>query len=412
MNKMISLIAMLLSVVPASADLTLTLSVEPRAALPGIPPTLRVIAKNGGNASAAMPATVALRVVPPDGQPFLAFASPRTGSVAARFSHAADLVLTLASGEQRELTFWSSPENPPWFHADAQLFQPGTYTLQLIADDTLRRSSGSDVAPVSVTPTVTSNSVTFTVQTPTGEDAAVYQLLKELPDKAFWPVALANTIWSTYPNSGYTQWAVPELGASMTAEEKIAVLQAAIGKNPSSTIANWYRYTLAYVETNRCHQLTDQGKIDLAVDASDEARKLLNEVLKSSSDPDLRGKAEQLLSFGVRTRDQIIAAHSLVTGHPVEEITAEVDCGEDLADGSRRIYFGYRNLTAHDWLLPVGENNKITPPPFDQGQPTRFLTGGVHDLAFSIVTSKPEITWHLDKTNLVVKVRDVPKCTQ
>ncbi|HMJ82058.1 MAG TPA: hypothetical protein VK504_02760, partial [Vicinamibacterales bacterium] len=131
MNKMISLIAMLLSVVPASADLTLTLSVEPRAALPGIPPTLRVIAKNGGNASAAMPATVALRVVPPDGQPFLAFASPRTGSVAARFSHAADLVLTLASGEQRELTFWSSPENPPWFHADAQLFQPGTYTLQL-----------------------------------------------------------------------------------------------------------------------------------------------------------------------------------------------------------------------------------------------------------------------------------------
>lgn len=42
----------------------------------------------------------------------------------------------------------------------------------------------------------------------------------------------------------------------------------------------------------------------------------------------------------------------------------------------------------------------------------RMITnaGGVHDLVFSVVTSKPEITWHLDKSNLVVKVRDVARC--
>lgn len=61
-----------------------------------------------------------------------------------------------------------------------------------------------------------------------------------------------------------------------------------------------------------------------------------------------RDKAEPLLSFGVKTREQIVAAYNLATGHPVEEITAEVDCSEDLADGSRRIYFGYRKLTAHE----------------------------------------------------------------
>lgn len=408
MKTAICLVVLVLVAIPASAEVTLTLSMAPDSGLPGIPATMHVVASNSSDAPAVVPTTVTLRVTRRDGQPSPAADDSSAPAVVATFPDTTGPLLTLAAREQRDLSFWSSPNSPPWFHDKGELFAPGIYTLQLIADASLRERYGVHLQKP-LPAVVVSNTVTYTVNTPTGDDLAVYRMIEQVPDGVSWQMELANDIWSKYPESTYAHWVGPRIDASMTFEEKVTLLRAAIAKDLASVAANWQRWTLAYVYSNQCTQLTEQGKIDLAVDASDEARKLLDFVLKGTNDPELRKRAEELRS-GLPTRDRIIRDYNIAAGHPLEELTPDLDCADDLMDGARRIHFGFINLTDHEWIVPVGENNKITPPPFDQGQPTRFPTGGVHDLAFSIVTSKPEITWHLDKTNLVVKVRDVPKC--
>jgi hypothetical protein len=67
------------------------------------------------------------------------------------------------------------------------------------------------------------------------------------------------------------------------------------------------------------------------------------------------------------------------------------------------------NRTPEDVTVAIGERNKFTPPPFDRGQLSVF-PAGVRHFAFSVVTDQPELTWHIDKTNVHVKIRDAPVC--
>ena len=68
-------------------------------------------------------------------------------------------------------------------------------------------------------------------------------------------------------------------------------------------------------------------------------------------------------------------------------------------NGERYVTFEYLNRNSEEIIqIPVGPNNKITPGPLDQGQPTYFLPGHQHGV-FTVLTPKTsaqEISWTLN----------------
>jgi pimeloyl-ACP methyl ester carboxylesterase len=56
--------------------------------------------------------------------------------------------------------------------------------------------------------------------------------------------------------------------------------------------------------------------------------------------------------------------------------------------------FGYQNNNPGSGTIPIGDLNKVTPAPLNQGQPTFFQVGGVYN-AFTVTFNNGTITWHL-----------------
>jgi hypothetical protein len=67
----------------------------------------------------------------------------------------------------------------------------------------------------------------------------------------------------------------------------------------------------------------------------------------------------------------------------------------DNPDGSFTAWFGYDNLNPIQVSIPIGHDNRFTPPPQDRGQPTTFLPGR-HEAVFSLNFTNGNPTWRLD----------------
>jgi hypothetical protein len=67
----------------------------------------------------------------------------------------------------------------------------------------------------------------------------------------------------------------------------------------------------------------------------------------------------------------------------------------DNPDGSYTAWFGYDNLNATAVTIPVGNDNKFSPPPQDRGQPTTFQPGRQASV-FSINFTNGHPAWKLD----------------
>ncbi|HYO75612.1 MAG TPA: hypothetical protein VE010_04050 [Thermoanaerobaculia bacterium] len=52
-----------------------------------------------------------------------------------------------------------------------------------------------------------------------------------------------------------------------------------------------------------------------------------------------------------------------------------LDCIEPLAGGQFNAWLYYHNTTPANLHITIGENNKITPSPFDRAQPQVFARG-------------------------------------
>jgi len=59
-------------------------------------------------------------------------------------------------------------------------------------------------------------------------------------------------------------------------------------------------------------------------------------------------------------------------------------------------FFSYRNPNPYAVSIPIGNDNKITPKPDDQGQPTTFEPG-LHTGVLAIVSDVNALVWHLDQ---------------
>ncbi len=263
----------------ADAAVALRLWVEPQSQLPAIEPSLRVEAVNNGSEPAELPRSVALQVIPPgDRKPFIAYTGLRGNDHVTWFRSDDDVAsIVLAPKETRDLSFWAGPESPVWFAADSRLLSPGTYRFQLVAHDELNSDSLEKLDLAADQPglldPIVSNEATYVVETPKGDDAVVWELIKHLPSPTFWSDALGQRIWSEHPTSRYAAFCINDPKAT-DPDVSIAAYTAALERQPTRAWADWYRLGIARDELTRA-SFVDARDSEAAMAASNHVETIL-----------------------------------------------------------------------------------------------------------------------------------------
>jgi hypothetical protein len=382
------LLGILLLSSAASGQILLDLRVEPAELAPALRPTLRIEARNIGGAPARVPVRAALQVMR-DGRPFIAALSSRSDS----FVLVLDQQSILSPGEVLDLTLWESP-GMPWWSSDARLYPPGTYDLQLVLDDALDSERLAALDRVLDHPglraSIVSNRARLVVAEPQGDAAVVWEMIRELPEPTFWTASLTEAIWEKAPESDYAVWAVPQREDRL---ETMALRQAVIDRDPDSLAADWQRLFIAQVEGSRAYRLALQGDLKEASAASDRAKKLLERLMNDARDPRVRQEALERMRVDVSTREELEELHRLATGTAVPRLEALAECVTGTGT-DRIVWFGYQNTGKDPITIPLGQENRFTPPPHDRGQPTVFKMG-VNHLAFGMRSNEPQLIWHL-----------------
>lgn len=397
---------------PARAAIQLRLSVEPSSELPAIEPSLRVEAVNKGSDPAELPSAVVLQVTPPgDRKPFVAYTGLRGNDRVTSFE-SDDTAIILAPGESRDLSFWAGPESPVWFAADSRLLSPGTYRFQLVVDARLESELLENVEQAvdqpGVSNPIVSNEATYVVETPKGEDAAVWELIKQLDTPTFWTDALGSRIWSEHPQSRYAAYCLKTPKASDPATA-IPAFRATLEKQPSASWGDWLQLGIAQFELMQASSFVDAKDADAALAASDRAGAILRELAREALPRYVRKEAQRLAENRLWTRGGIDRAIRIAKGE-LKEVQPFVVCVEKAGeDGKHVFWFGYENTARAQMTFPVGPENKFTPPPFDRGQSTVFSPSYVV-LGARVVTDQPAVTWHLHKYNVQASVEKTPPC--
>ena len=122
-----------LALVLPAAGATLTIRAEPDTLLAGLAPALRIWVSNDGATPAEVPTKLALQVIPPQGEPFVAYTLFRGESFVMNLDVKRPFIL--APGETREITFW---DREGWFGQDPRNRRAG----KVSASDGGRRRFG------------------------------------------------------------------------------------------------------------------------------------------------------------------------------------------------------------------------------------------------------------------------------
>ena len=264
--------------------------------LPGIPVSFRVTFTNAGGAPLTVPSMAVLLVRDDQGQSFLA---------------ASDVVRTIVVVEE-----WAGQKIPPhqsasyalstrglmnhagWF-VDYRLSRPGRFELQMMVGDDLREEMGIDEARQRA---AVSNTVTLTVQEPSGADADVWSLMKAAGDNwspglLFGPAgqAIAKRVLAEYPSSSYASWFASTCPAP-TAEERESILRDWLSREPQDSNTNWRRFQLAQLEIALANKYADTQP-ERSQSYETKARAILNALLKVSGDDELTKHAKERLDY-------------------------------------------------------------------------------------------------------------------
>lgn len=402
---LMSLLAMF-SVSAAAHSVTATLEVEPESRLPGLYRFWRIGLKNTGPAAAVVPNRMAVQVLPAVGKPSVVI---RSFDVQPHHHDGGPLMtqLTLQPGESYELTH--SPLLNELLRAATQSLPPGSYRIQLVIDEALDPedvpSTGRIADLTEVIDPIVSSSVAFGVEQPTGSDLKVWELLRGLPPTQWY--GLAERIWRDHPDSQYAAEYVPHANGRDHAKS-IATYEEALRKKPHPDVAHEHRIIIALHEIYRGSSAADSGKTDEAVAAYSRARAYLDEVIRHARLPHQVEDARREIS-GALSREQVVRLQNSLRGIYESRLIGYARCAEKLADGTYNVIFGSLVEGDKPFSYAVGAQNKFTPPPFDRGQSVTFPVGN-NPSEFHVVTSEPELTWHLGKQNLVVKPRELAPC--
>jgi hypothetical protein len=387
-----------------ASAVTLTIATEPATVLPGVAPTLRVWVTNDGPAPVEVPTKVALQVIPPRGEPFVAFVAPRGDELTVRFGVQPPFVL--AAGERRDVSFWGSDG---WFSADARFYTTGAFRLQLIADDQLDSVKLAGVSRALDQPglsqPIASNEITFTAVEPTGSDLEIWNLAKA-SNAGLCSPQIVVAIRERYPDSQYGAYCVEDYD-DRDPLKRIAGYEQALAKGPHPLWAEYYRLNVADAWISQGWRLITED-IQASVEAYQRAQKILEHLTKDAISPRLRNDAANMLAR-VETREDIEHLYNRAHGVVEKVVRIGVNCFQTLPDGRYKVWFGHNNTTSESITLPVGNENKFTPPPFDRKQPTTFRPGIFH-FDFSVITKEPVLVWHLQKKTAQFKLADSEEC--
>lgn len=404
MKAVLLIVLMCVTVAAQAGTVTLRIAAEPDALLPGLFPSLRIWITNEGSAQAEVPTRVALQVIPPRGEPFIAYTSMRRDDWTTELLPTGPLLL--GPGETRDLSFWARDE---WFGTDARFRTIGRFHLQLIADRGLDSRKLSGVTRVVDQPgliqPLVSNETTFTALQPAGADLAVWNVIQQQSGTC--TPEVTALIWRDSPRSQYAAYCVPK-PADPDPLKQIAAYEASLAVGPPLHRAEVYRLNIAQEWLSRGWNLVTRD-IDGAVEAYQRARSLLEPLSRTAVSLDDRRRAADLLENDVLSRDRIVELHRASRGYDDGAIRVECTCFEKLENGLRKVWFGYNNPNSKAIDIPVGNDNKFTPPPFDRKQPTTFKPGSFV-FAFNVITSQPALVWHLRGKATQFKLPGATEC--
>lgn len=308
------ILSLAMSAVPPVATanpIRLSFSLEPAESIPGLPVTFRITASNSGSAPAKLPTYVHLQLIPESGEPeFLLFnGSERRGMRLPLEIPREGLPrsIELAPGEQKRLDFIGG--SAPWLD-HPRLREPGSYRLRLFTDERFMRDDPGDL----IDPIV-SNEVILTLREPSGIDGEVYRLYRNTDLQGD---ALAAELWSRYPDSIYTAMTVrpyPQNDRRAELESFEATLgKARLVKNPPPGFGDSLRLSAGMLHLMFMDDaLTNEGNIQKALQHSEAARVLLEELVNKETEFELKQQAKNSLEQ-VRTFDELKEWHERRSG--------------------------------------------------------------------------------------------------
>lgn len=84
-----------------------------------------------------------------------------------------------------------------------------------------------------------------------------------------------------------------------------------------------------------------------------------------------------------------------------------LECVTNNGNGTYTAYFGYNNKNSVSVYVPIYSQNKISPDPWDRGQPEVFKVG-VWERVFSVTWTSGNIIWHLNNKTAKAKTNSPP----
>jgi cysteine-rich repeat protein len=98
----------------------------------------------------------------------------------------------------------------------------------------------------------------------------------------------------------------------------------------------------------------------------------------------------------------------------IQKVSPILECVRLENNGSYTAFFGYLNPNTVNVTIPIGPENKFTPPPQDRGQPTTFLPGRTPyypNALFSIPFNGSDLVWTLNSKTSTASSNPAQRCT-
>jgi hypothetical protein len=299
-------VALVVSVAPllfAAQPVSVALSIEPSRTIQGIPISLHVTAENTTDQEVVLPKKALLRVIPAEGEPFIAewgFSQEH------RFSRAElpgdEAALRLAPHSSRTFAFNAESIYGTGWSVDPRWQAPGRYRLQLLLTDRITEEvifhTHAMQLESAIGPTLVSTEAVLTVEAPQGDDAILWRLLSE-------PARRRSAPWSTlyvnihdlsrfateamehYPGSRYAPYVVQDaigIPLSRRLDDARRVLEA----QPAAPIRDYAQFFVARLERMLAGDPEARANLKLAIDLTERARADYAAIERSTSNPELR----------------------------------------------------------------------------------------------------------------------------
>ena len=294
--KRVILIPCILAValVGFAANIQLSLGLNPKNTLPGLPVSMRLTATNLSESVITLPRHAVLKVIPTGGEPFVA--TWGQNSSAAWIGEDSLKSSKLLPGKTTEILFPLDVTlaSPGWFF-DHRLSWPGVYRLQVILP--------ANPNPENEIPeTLISNEAILTIEEPHGEDSLVWNRMLELSNAQGWGgqewstlgFSLAREISDRHRTSGYFPYVASMVPAS-TVAERIGIAEHAISVNPSGPMVDLLRMGIANLHISEMRKASKEGNVVLASQEQMRAREAVNAIMKTSINASILEQAKQKL---------------------------------------------------------------------------------------------------------------------